>query len=64
MDFSDVVWATVYLKNMKDYDALNDLYRLFFKGSYPARTTIQQNFDRLTDTDEQISFIAVKPAKH
>jgi len=60
MDFSDVVWATVYLKDLKDYDALNSLYRTFFKTDYPARTTIQQNFDTQTDTEEQISLIAVK----
>jgi enamine deaminase RidA (YjgF/YER057c/UK114 family) len=63
MDFSDVAWATVYLKDLKDYDALNGLYRTFFKGDYPARTTIQQNFDTQTDTGEQISLIAVKTPK-
>ena len=39
------------------------LYRTFFKGDYPARTTIQQNFDTQTDTGEQISLIAVKTPK-
>ncbi len=63
MDFSGVVWSTVYLKEIKDYDKLNELYKTFFKGSYPARTTLQQNFDKETDTEEQISFIAVKSAK-
>ncbi len=63
MVFSNVVWATVYLKEMKDYDRMNDLYKTFFKGDYPARTTLQQNFDKETDTEEQISFIAVRSTK-
>ncbi len=62
-DFSNVVWATVYLKEMKDYDRMNDLYKTFFKGDYPARTTLQQNFDKETDTEEQISFVAVRSTK-
>ena len=63
MDFSDVVWSTVYLKEMKDYDKMNNLYRTFFKDSFPARTTLQQSFDKETKTEEQVSFIAVKSAK-
>jgi reactive intermediate/imine deaminase len=63
MDFSDVVSAIVYLKDMKDYAAMNDLYRTFFKGTSPSRTTIQQNFDKETRTGEQISFIAVRRKK-
>jgi reactive intermediate/imine deaminase len=62
MDFSDVVSAVVYLKDMKDYDKMNTLYRSFFKGDFPARTTIQQNLDTETKTEEQISFIAVRRA--
>jgi len=60
VDFSDVVWSTVYLKEMKDYDRMNKLYRTFFKDGFPARTTLQQSFDKETKTEEQISFIAVK----
>jgi enamine deaminase RidA (YjgF/YER057c/UK114 family) len=48
---------------MKDYDKMNSLYRTFFKGDFPARTTVQQSFDRETRTEEQISFIAVREAK-
>lgn len=60
MSFSGVVSASVYLKDMKDYDRMNDVYRTFFKESFPARTTIQQSFDRETRTEEQISFVAVR----
>lgn len=63
MDFSDVVWSTVYLKEMKDYGRMNDLYRTFFKDGYPARTTLQQSLDKETKTEEQISFIVVRGKK-
>ena len=63
MDFSDVVSAVVYLKDMKDYDAMNQLYRTFFKADFPSRTTVQQNQDRETQTEEQISIIAVRGEK-
>jgi len=60
MDFSNVAWATVYLKDIADYDQVNGTYAKFFKGDYPARTTLQQNSDTRTEAREQISVIAVK----
>jgi enamine deaminase RidA (YjgF/YER057c/UK114 family) len=63
MDFSDVVWANVYLKDLKDYDKMNNLYRTFFTNDFPARTTLRQSFDKETKTEEQISLIAVKSAR-
>jgi reactive intermediate/imine deaminase len=63
MDFSDVVSSTVYVKDMKDYDKMNNLYRTFFKEVFPARTTLQQSFDKETKTEEQISVIAVRRPK-
>jgi enamine deaminase RidA (YjgF/YER057c/UK114 family) len=63
MDFTDVVSSTVYLKDMKDYDKMNNLYRTFFKEVFPARTTLQQSFDKGTQTEEQISIIAVRKPK-
>lgn len=63
MDFSDVVFTTVYLRDIQDFDKMNNLYKTFFKGGYPARTTMQQNFDSSAEDAEQLSFIAVKAAK-
>jgi len=60
MDFSNVVFSTVYLREMKDDQQMNDLYGKFFKPPYPARTTLQQNFESGEEAAEQISFIAVK----
>jgi len=59
MDFSNVVFSTVYLREMKDNDQMNQLYSKFFKRPYPARTTLQQNLEKDDEAAEQISFIAV-----
>ncbi len=63
MDFSNVVSSTVYMREMKDADAVQSLYGTFFKGRFPARTTLQQNFDSKAEDVEQISFIAVRQPK-
>ncbi len=60
MDFSNVVFSTVYLREMKDDQQMNPLYGKFFKPPYPAKTTLQQNFESGEEAAEQISFIAVK----
>jgi enamine deaminase RidA (YjgF/YER057c/UK114 family) len=60
MDFSNVVFSTVYLRDIKDDTQMNPLYGKFFKPPYPARTTLQQNFESGEEAAEQISFIAVK----
>ena len=36
-DFSDVAKSTVYLTDMKDFGALNEIYSQYFKEPYPAR---------------------------
>jgi len=64
MSFSDVVFSTVYLRDMQDFSKLNPIYRTFFHGTLPARTTMQQNDDAKAEAAEQISFIAVKTAGH
>jgi 2-iminobutanoate/2-iminopropanoate deaminase len=61
MDFSDVVQAIVYVRDIKDLEKVQKLYGTFFKnGVFPARTSLQNSFDNKTATGEQISFIAVR----
>ena len=62
MDFSHVVFSTVYLRDIKDEAKMDALYSNFFKPPYPARTTLQQNLESGEEAAEQISFIAVKPS--
>lgn len=41
-DSSQVVSATVYLKNMNDYQRVNAVYATFFpEGRYPARVAVE-----------------------
>jgi enamine deaminase RidA (YjgF/YER057c/UK114 family) len=60
MDFSNVVFSTVYLRQMKDSNQMNELYNKFFKPPYPARSILQQNLEVNEEAAEQISFIAVR----
>jgi reactive intermediate/imine deaminase len=60
MGFADVVFSTVYLRQIQDSDRMNNLYGKFFKDKSPARTVLQQNVDGKTEAAEQISFIAVR----
>lgn len=64
MDFSDVVFSTVYLRQIDDNDRMNELYKEFFKGKYPALTVLQQNLETNDEAAEQISFIAVRQHEH
>jgi 2-iminobutanoate/2-iminopropanoate deaminase len=37
----NVVKVSIHLADLNDFDAMNEVYREFFKGDYPARTTVQ-----------------------
>lgn len=42
MSFSNVVKATIFLKSMDDFSAMNDIYASYLDAnSYPARETVQ-----------------------
>jgi len=68
LNLSNVVATNVYLNNIDDFKAMNDVYSLYFKSPLPARTTVQQvtPVEPAADskghwpTLEQISIIAVK----
>jgi len=72
MDFCQVVSTNVYLDNIADMPAFDDVYGKYFRGMLPARTTIQQiaPADRNSDKDEhypdleQVSLIAVRSDCH
>ena len=38
--FDDVVNATVYLKDIGDYQEMNKVYETYFKNGFPARATV------------------------
>jgi len=73
MKFDDVVSTNVYLDDLSDIPAFDEVYGQYFGATMPARTTVQQisPTERKADKEdhfpglEQISLIAVrKPAVH
>jgi 2-iminobutanoate/2-iminopropanoate deaminase len=41
LDYSAVVRTTVFLADMGDFEAMNEVYAGFFSEPYPARATVQ-----------------------
>ena len=41
LDFSGVVRTTVFLADMNDFAAMNEVYGTYFDHPYPARATVQ-----------------------
>lgn len=40
-DFESVVKATIFLADMNDFAAVNEIYGRYFKAPFPARATVQ-----------------------
>lgn len=58
-DFSTVVKASIFLKNMDDFEKVNKVYATFFNADYPARETVQ--VAKLPkDVNVEISVVAFK----
>ena len=68
MSFDEVVATNVYLDNLQDASAFDEVYTQYFGSVMPARTTVQQiaPTERKPDKDdhypdlEQVSLIAVR----
>jgi len=68
MDFCQIVSTVVYLDNMSDTSAFDEVYAEYFPGKLPSRTTLQQiaPADRNADKEghyadlEQMSLIAIR----
>jgi len=41
LDLTDVVKATVFLADMNEFTAMNEVYAAHFTAPYPARSTVQ-----------------------
>jgi 2-iminobutanoate/2-iminopropanoate deaminase len=41
LSLAHVVRTTVFLADMNDFAAMNEVYRTFFREPYPARSTVQ-----------------------
>ena len=59
MQFSNVVKATIFLKDMNDFPHMNDVYAQFFEKDFPARETVQVS-GLPKGVNVEISVIAIK----
>lgn len=41
MGYSDVVSVQIYLVDIGEFQQVNDIYKTYFRGSFPTRTTLQ-----------------------
>jgi 2-iminobutanoate/2-iminopropanoate deaminase len=60
MDYKDVVAVNVYLADMRDFDAMNKIYRETFATNPPVRATTQADL-MLRDGLVEIAAIAARP---
>ncbi len=58
----NVVQCHVYLRDLADFPAMNEIYCRFFPRPYPARTTIQAG-DLLHDIKVEIDAVALLPGR-
>ena len=59
MDFSNVVKSSIFIKNMNQYEDINQVYTSYFNNNPPARETVEVSVLPM-DTNIEISVIAVK----
>lgn len=58
MDYANVVKATIFVKDLNNFAAINEVYGSFFSDPFPARETVE--VARLPkDVNVEISVIAV-----
>jgi len=62
-NFDSVVKTTIFLKNISDFAAVNEVYGRYFKSSPPARTTVQV-VSLPKDVLVEIEAIAIVPVGH
>ena len=58
MDFSNIVKCTIFLKDMSQFNEINEVYATYFSDLPPARETVQVSM-LPKDVDIEISCIAV-----
>ena len=59
MDFSNVVKTSIFLIDMNQFGAVNEVYGSYFKSDFPARETIQVS-KLPREVNLEISMIAMK----
>ena len=59
MNTQNIVKCSIFIKNMNDYDEINEIYSQYFKSEPPAREAIQVSA-LPKNVNVEISIIAVK----
>ena len=59
MQMTDVIKCSIFLADLNDFNAVNDIYASYFSGVYPARETVQVSKLPL-NVPIEISCIAVR----
>lgn len=59
MNTQNIVKCSIFIKNMNDYDEINEIYSQYFKSEYPAREVIQVSA-LPKNVNVEISIIAIK----
>ena len=59
MDFNHIVKCSIFLKDLNNFSAVNDVYGSYFSLTPPARETVQVSKLPM-DVDVEISCIAIK----
>lgn len=60
LTYAHIVKTSIFLRDMNDFAAVNEVYGSYFNGSYPARETVQVS--RLPkDVNVEISVTAIVP---
>ena len=58
-NFSDIVKTTIFLKDMQNFQTVNEVYGNYFKDNFPARETVEVS-GLPKNVNVEISVIAVK----
>ena len=59
MELSNIVKTSIFMKNMKDYQKINNVYSKYFINDFPAREAIEVS-KLPKDVNIEISAIAIK----
>ena len=58
-DYSDIVKTTIFLKDLQNFQAVNEVYGNYFKDNFPARETVEVS-KLPKDVNVEISVVAGK----
>jgi 2-iminobutanoate/2-iminopropanoate deaminase len=53
LNFGNIIKTTIFLTNLADFQAVNELYGSYFKSDPPARSTVQAAAKTMNDPGEK-----------